>query len=225
MPSVPNTPMLTTQGEFAAGAHVSLKGNLNFNSAYALGNHFALIANGSTMNSERNKRDLKHKMIELGAGYFDTFGPDKDRILEIYAGFGSGKSDRVFREFDSDNFLTSTDLQQARYDKKFLQVNYSSKKKDNLRLFGIDFGLNYGTALRMSFVKTHDFFRNGVLQANEDNIFLEPVFFTRMILSEQFQLQYTSGSNFGLKNRKFLNAGYSVFTIGAVVNIGRAPKK
>jgi hypothetical protein len=76
----------------------------------------------------------------------------------------------------------------------------------------------------MSFVKTNDFFINGTQQQNEDNIFFEPVFFTRMILSDQLQLQYTSGGNFGLKNRKFLNAGHSVFSIGAVINIGRAKK-
>ena len=76
----------------------------------------------------------------------------------------------------------------------------------------------------MSFAKTNDFYRNGVLQPNEDNIFLEPVFFTRMILSDEVQLQYTSGGNFGLKSRKFLNAGYSVFSVGVVVNLGRAKK-
>lgn len=218
IPSVPNTPMLTTQGEIAVGAHISLKGNFNFNSAYAVTNHFGVLANGATMNNEKDKKDIKHKMIEFGGGYFDTFGPDKNRILEVYAGFGSGKSERVFREFDKD------DLQEAKYDKKFIQVNYSSKKVDNLHLFGVDFGLNYGTALRMSFVKTNDFFRNGVLQPNEDNIFLEPVFFTRMILSDEVQLQYTSGSNFGIKSRKFLNAGNSVFSVGVVVNLGRLPK-
>ena len=176
------------------------------------------------MNNEGNKKDIKHKMIEFGGGYFNTFGPDNNRILEIYAGLGSGKSERVFREFDND-VLISTEFQEAKYDKKFIQVNYSSKKKNNLRLFGVNFGLNYGTALRMSFVKTNDFYKNNVLQPNEDNIFLEPVFFTRMILSEQVQLQYTSGSNIGLKSRKFLNAGNSVFSVGAVINLGRAPKK
>ncbi|KQC00978.1 hypothetical protein [Pedobacter sp. Hv1] len=225
MPSVPNTPMLTTQGEIAAGAHISLKGNANFNSAYAVSNHFAVLLNGAYMNNEATKKDIKHKMVEVGAGYFNTFGPDNNRILEIYAGIGSGNSKRLFREFDSNSILTSTDLQESKYDKKFIQVNYSSKKKDNMRLFGVNFGLNYGTALRMSFVKTNDFYRNGIKQANEDNIFIEPVFFTRMILSEQVQLQYTSGSNFGLKSRKFLNAGNSVFSVGAVVNLGRAPKK
>jgi len=224
MPSVPNTPMLTTQGEIAAGAHMSLKGNFNFNSAYAVSNHFGILANGATMSNERDKKDVKHKMIAFGAGYFDTFGPDKNRILEIYAGFGSGKSERIFREFDKNDVLLSTDVQKSKYDNKFIQVNYSSKKVDNLRLFGVDFGLNYGTALRMSFAKTNDFYRNGVLQPNEDNIFLEPVFFTRMILSDEVQLQYTSGGNFGLKSRKFLNAGYSVFSVGVVVNLGRAKK-
>ncbi len=225
MPSVPNTPMLTTKGEIAAGAHISLKGNVNFNSAYAVSNHFAVLANGAYMNNEATKKDIKHKMIEFGAGYFDTFGPDNNRILEIYAGVGSGKSHRLFREFDANKVLLSTDLYDSKYDKQFIQVNYSSKKKDKLRLFGVNFALNYGTALRMSFIKTNDFFRNGVKQANEDNVFLEPVFFTRMILSDEVQLQYTSGSNFGQKSRKFLNAGNSVFSVGAVVNLGRAKKK
>lgn len=224
IPSVPNTPMLTTQGEIAAGAHISLKGNFNFNSAYAISNHFAVLANGASMSNERDKKDIKHKMLEFGAGYFNLFGPDKNRILEVYAGFGSGKSERVFREFDNNDLLLSTDLQKSKYDKKFIQVNYSSKKIDNLRLFGVDFGLNYGTALRMSFVKTNDFYRNGVLQANEDNVFIEPVFFTRMVLSDEVQLQYTSGSNFGIKSRKFLNAGNSVFSVGVVVNLGREKK-
>ncbi len=225
LPSVPNTPMLTTKGEIAAGAHMSLKGNFNFNSAYAFSNHLAVLANGAYLQNDRDKKDIKHKMIEFGGGYFNTFGPDQNRIIEVYAGIGSGQSDRTFRDLDQNKNIISSDRQEAGYDKKFVQVNYSSKRKSNLRLFGANFGLNYGTALRMSFVNTNNFYRNGVLQPNEDNIFLEPVFYTRMILSEEVQLQYTSGSNFGLKSRKFLNAGNSVFSVGAVINLGRTPKK
>lgn len=225
MPSVPNTPMLTTQGEIAAGAHVSLKGNFNFNSAYALTNHFAVLANGATMDNESRKKDVKNKGIEVGGGFFNTFGPDKNRIIEVYGGFGTGKSERLFRELDDNRNVISTDFQSAKYAKQFIQVNYSSKRKSNLKLFGANFGLNYGTALRMSFMQTKNFERNGIRQLNEDNIFLEPIFFTRMILSDQVQLQYTTGSNIGLKSRKFLNAGHSVFSVGAVVNLGRSPKK
>lgn len=216
--------MLTTKGEIAAGGHVSLKGNFNFNTAYAVTNNFAVMFNGGFMNNEGRKKDTENNTIEAGVGYFDTFGPDQNRIIEVYGGVGSGKSVRLNRAFDSNDILINTDNQSANYDKKFIQVNYSSLKKDNLNLFGRKFGLNFGTALRMSFVKTNDFFINNVQQVNEDNIFFEPVFFTRMILSDQLQLQYTSGGNFGLKNRKFLNANHSVFSIGAVLNIGRAKK-
>ena len=65
-----------------------------------------------------------------------------------------------------------------------------------------------------------DFTRNNINQPFEDNIFIEPVFFTRLKLNENLQLQYASGSNFGLKNRDFLNAGNSVLTFGVVWNIG-----
>ena len=216
--------MLTTKGEIAAGGHVSMKGNFNFNTAYAVTNNFAVMFNGGFMNNEGRKKDTENNTIEAGVGYFDTFGPDQNRIIEVYGGVGSGKSVRLNRAFDSNDVLINTDNQSANYDKKFIQVNYSSLKKDNLNLFGRKFGLNFGTALRLSFVKTNDFFINNVQQVNEDNIFFEPVFFTRMILSNQLQLQYTSGGNFGLKNRKFLNANHSVFSIGAVLNIGRAKK-
>lgn len=220
LPNVPNTPMLTEQGELAAGAHISLKGNFSFNSAYAISNHIGVLANGAFMQNDNHNRDIKHKSIEIGGGYFDTFGPDNNRILEIYAGLGNGNSNRLFRKFD-DGELVSTDEYKATYGKKFVQVNYSSKKRNSLRLFGSNFGLNYGTALRLTFAQTNRFYRNNIIQANEDNIFFEPVFFTRVVLSKQVQLQLTSGSNIGLKNRSFLNANSSVFSVGAVVNLGR----
>ncbi|MNK03368.1 hypothetical protein D3C87_212130 [compost metagenome] len=223
MPGVPNTPMLTTKGEFAAGGHISLRGNINVNTAYAFSDNFAAMVNFGSMDSERRKKDIKHNYFELGGGYFKTFGPENNRILEFYAGMGTASSKRVIRNFD-DGVLINTDIYDADYTKMFVQANYSSKKTSKVRLLGIDFGLNYGTAWRLSFASTKDFKLNGVPQINEDNIFIEPVFFTRMVLSEQFQLQYTSGSNIGLRSRKFLNAGHSVFTIGAVLNVGRKPK-
>lgn len=223
MPGVPNTPMLTTKGEFAAGAHISLRGNVNVNSAYAFSDNLAAMVNFGSMNSERRKRDVKHNYFEFGGGYFKTFGPEDNRILEFYAGMGTASSKRVVRDFD-DGVLVNTDIYDSDYTKMFVQANYSSKKTSKVRLLGVDFGLNYGTAWRLSFASTKDFKLNGVPQVNEDNIFIEPVFFTRMILSEQFQLQYTSGSNIGLRSRKFLNAGHSVFSIGAVINVGRKPK-
>lgn len=219
MPNVPNTPMLSKQGEFSGGAHISLKGNASVNGAYAVSDHIGVLFSGSRMNSERKTKDFGHKLIEIGGGYFDTFGPDDNRIIEIYAGVGKGWSDITFRDYKND-ILISSELQEVDYRKTFLQVNYSSKKKNNLRLFGTDFPINYGTALRISHIKMDRFFLNGAVQPKEDNIFFEPVFFTRMALSKTFQLQYTTSSNIGLKNRKYMSAGNSIFTIGIVVNVG-----
>lgn len=219
MPNVPNTPMLSKQGEFSGGGHISLKGNKSINGAYAVSDHIGLLFSGSIMNNERKAKDFRHKLIEIGGGYFNTFGPDNNRIIEIYGGVGKGWSDITFRDYE-DDILISNDVQKVDYRKAFLQVNYSSKKKDNLRLFGTNFPINYGTALRISQVTMDRFFLNGVVQSKEDNIFFEPIFFTRMALSKIIQLQYTTSSNIGLKSRKYMSAGNSIFTIGVVVNVG-----
>ncbi len=219
IPNVPNTPMLSAAGELSASAHTSLKGNASFNSAYAVSDHFGVLLNGSVMNNNSKKKDFKHNLLETGAGYFTTFGSANDRILEIYAGFGRGSSEKSTTE-ENDMGLMSIDRQETNLSKVFMQVNYSSKDKKNLNLFGRDFPLNYGTAVRVSYVNMKDFLRNDIAQPTEDNVFIEPVFFTRMALNRTVQLQYTSGSNFGLKNRKFLTAGSSVFTVGLVINVG-----
>lgn len=219
MPNVPNTPMLSQKGELNAAGHISLKGNVSVNSAYAASEHFGIILNGSLMNNSRPRKEFSHNLIETGAGYFTAFGPDRNRVLEFYAGFGKGNSERVYFDKNSAGLVTE-DRQKVNYGKKFFQVNYSSKRKKDLKLFGARFPLNYGTALRISQVKMNEFMRNNIEQEKEDNIFLEPVFFTRMAISNAVQIQYTSGSNFGLKNRKFLTAGNSVFSLGLVIGVG-----
>jgi hypothetical protein len=219
IPNVPNTPMLSSKGELSASGHVSLKGNASFNSAYAASDHFGVLLNGSVMSNNGKKKDFKHNLLETGAGYFTTFGPNNDRILEIYAGLGRGSSDRTYKD-NTDLGLVTTERQEVSFGKYFLQVNYSSKDKKNLKLFGKNFPLNYGTAIRTSYVNMKEFVLNDVKQPAEDNIFIEPVFYTRMALNRTVQIQYTSGSNFGLKNRKYLTAGSSVFTVGLVINVG-----
>ncbi|MHA4895297.1 hypothetical protein ACXZ1K_11130 [Pedobacter sp. PWIIR3] len=220
MPNVPNTPMLSQQGEFSGGLHVAYNGNLSLNGAYAASSHFGIIGSGSYINNHSRRKDFKQKLIEVGGGYFNTFGPDDNRIIEVYAGYGGGSTDRSFYSYDKNDVLTGIDLQEVTCKKTFIQVNYSSRLSDNLNLFGKKFPISYGTAIRISQVDMKTFLRNGIGQAREGNLFLEPVFFTRMKLNNQVQLQYTSSGNFGLNSRKFISAGNSLFTIGAVVNLG-----
>lgn len=219
MPNVPNSPMLSAKNEVHASGHISLKGNVNINTAFAASDHLGVLFNGSFINQKKNKKDFTQDLVEAGAGYFTTFGVEKNRIFELYAGLGKGNTDRVFRTFAKDGTFTS-DIQSVRFNKFFVQANYSTKEKKSLKLFGKKYPLNYGTIIRISHLKMKDFTRNNTSQPLEDNIFIEPVFFTRLKLSDYLQLQYTTGSNFGLKNRDFMTAGNSVFTIGIVANVG-----
>lgn len=224
MPNVPNTPMLSQKGELGGGIHISPRLNTSINGAYAVSDHIGVLFSGSYMNREKERKDYRHKLVEIGGGWFDTFGPDNNRIIEVYGGVGSGSTDRIFREFDDNDILIKTDIEEVTYSKSFLQVNYSSKKKKDLRLFGKTYPLNYGTALRISNVSMKTFMRNSIGQVREDNIFLEPVFFTRMHLSETLQLQYTTSGTFGLNSRKYMNAGNSIFTLGLVLNLNGKAK-
>lgn len=219
MPNVPNTPMFTNKGELSAGGHATLKGNFSFNTAYAVSDKFAVMFNGSTLNNQRKKQDFRHSLVEVGGGYFTTFGRNENRILEIYTGIGRGSSDRTQKETSPEGIVTYDRLE-ANFDKYFLQVNFSSKKKEDLRLLGNRFPLNYGTALRMSYIDMYRHVWNGAIRPVENNIFVEPIFYTRLELSPVVQLQYTSGGNIGLKNGKALTAAYSVFSLGVVINVG-----
>jgi len=58
-------------------------------------------------------------------------------------------------------------------------------------------------------------------QRLEENVYIEPVFFTRLELNKGFQIQYTNGWNFGLMDNQYLKAGNAVFTIGLVYNFGQ----
>lgn len=219
MPSVPNVPMFTKKGELSAGGHATLKGNITFNTAYAVSDHFAVMLNGSMLSSERRKRDMRYNQLEAGGGYFTTFGPQDNRVLEIYGGFGNGSSDRTDKKEDEKGLVTY-DRHEANFNKYFVQVNFSSKRKKSLQLLGREFPLNYGTALRASYVNMYDYKLNNVAGQEEDNIFLEPIFYTRLTLTPSVQLQYTSGTNIGLRNRDTLTAAYSVFSLGFVINVG-----
>jgi hypothetical protein len=219
MPNVPNTPMLSTRGELNTGGHLSLKGNTSFNSAYAVSHHFGVLLDGSVMNSKDVKKDYKHNLLEAGAGYFGTFGPANDRIMEVYFGMGRGNSNRTFKS-TSTGVPVVYERQEMDFNKYFVQVNYSAKNKKSVSLFGKSFSLNYGTALRVSYINMTDFIRNDMPWVKEDNIFFEPIFFTRLVLNKAVQLQYTNSSNFGLRNREFLTAGNSIFTAGIVINVG-----
>ena len=213
-PPPPQVPLLTQKGEWSAGLHTNLSQNTAVQGAYALSDHLGVMGSASFLHTNKSKKAEDHDFGELGLGYFTRL-PDH-RVLEVYGGYGGGHTKRVERT--PAEGVTRT--LEAGLNKYFVQVNYTSKEKKTYHLLGRDWPLTYGTAMRASYVTLTGFRLNGKPAFNEDNIFFEPITYARVKLVGPLDGQFISGSNFGLKHRKFLKAANSVFQIGLVVNLG-----
>ncbi|GAA3939511.1 hypothetical protein [Hymenobacter algoricola] len=221
-PPPPMAPLLTQKGEFSGGLHTNFSSNTALQGAYALGDHIGVLGSASFLQADKkqsffgskaNREYNEHNFGELGMGYFTRL---KDRrVIEFYGGYGLGHTKRT----ESVEGATTRTLE-GNLEKYFLQVNYSKKESKVWHLFDRDFPVSYGAAMRASYVQLQRFTIDGQAQETEDNIFFEPITFTRIQAVGPIQLQLISGSNFGLRHRKFLKASNSVFQLGIVVNLG-----
>ncbi|RZF61918.1 hypothetical protein [Sphingobacterium corticibacterium] len=222
MPNVPATPMFQRKGEVHAAVHANIKGNVSGSGGVAVGNHIALIANGSYLDQggNNNKNNLfKQYLIEGALGYFTHLGKEKRQTLEVYAGYGVGSSTEIDRRASTTGMMP-VETRTMDFDKIFVQVNYSSTRRNKLNIFGKPRELNYGTAIRASRVAMQDFTINDLTSPTEEALFIEPLFYTRMELNRGFQLQYTNGFNFNVVENTYLKAGNAVFTLGLTYNFG-----
>ncbi|WP_324672077.1 hypothetical protein [Hymenobacter sp. GOD-10R] len=213
-PPPPQVPLLTQKGEFSGGIHTNLDNNVSLQGAYAVGEHLGVMGSASFLHTDKKKRAVDHDFGEVGLGYYTRLS-DR-RVLEVYGGLGGGHSKRVERDAEK---VTTRTLESG-LTKYFVQVNYSSKDNSNVHVFGRDFPITYGTAMRLSYLQLENFKLDNVATVGEENVFIEPITYTRVQLVGPVQLQLISGSNFGLRQRKFLKAANSVFNFGVVVNIG-----
>lgn len=219
MPNVPAAPMFKDAGEVYVSGNVNLRGNVSASGGVAISDHIGVIANGSYVDRKDSPTDFAQKMGELGIGYFTTFGQRRNRILEVYAGYGMG----VVNEVDTRTSTAGHAIVESRdmdFDKIFVQVNYSSTKREKIRLFGGDRALNYGTILRLSHVNMTDFKINQLDVHREQNVLIEPVFYTRMEIGRGWQIQYMTGMNFGLMNNEYLKAGHPISSLGILYKFG-----
>jgi len=225
MPNVPATPMFRTQGEVYVSGHINTKGNLSGSLGIAATDRVAIIANGSYVkNGVKSNEQFDQKIIEGGIGYFTKIGENKRQVLELYAGYGIGNTLNIDKRASTTGF-EAVEIRDMNFDKIFIQLNYSATRKRKLNLFGNKRELNYGTAIRLSRIGTTDFTIDGIDVQPEENLFIEPVFFTRMELFNGFQLQYTTGFNIGMVDNEYLQAGNSVFTLGVSYNFVRKKNK
>ncbi len=219
MPNVPSAPMFTVAGEVYVSGNINTKANASANLGVAITDHVAVIANGSYMDNRSNTKDHAQKMAEAGLGYFTRFGRKNNRVFEVYGGYGLGNTHIVDKR-SSTIGQAVVETRDMDFDKVFVQVNFSSEKKDALKLFGNRHDIDYGTIIRLSNMRMKNFAIDGIPASKEDNMLVEPVFYTRMGLGKGWKLQYTNGMVFGFKSNEYLKAGYPLFTLGVLYKFG-----
>ena len=214
-PPPPHAPLLTHQGEFYGAVSTNQHTNYALQGAYGLTNHLAVAGTFSSLHRRKSDRTENIDFAEASLGYFTRL-PDK-RVLEVYVGGGGGATQRIERN-DAQQTTRTLD---GSLSKVFAQVNYARKKHDNLHLFNRDFPLTYGAALRLSYMQLNNFTINGMAAPGENNVFFEPITFTRTQIAGPVQLQLISGQIFGFRNNEFLKAANSVFQVGIVINLDK----
>src|SRR5690606_2460737 len=218
MPNVPATPMLKDIGDGYIAAHVNPKGNISGSIAVAATNHVAILGNGSYVDhGEKSNTHFNQWLLEGGLGYFTKIGKEKRQVLELYGGYGVGATSEADKRATVHGY-EAVESREMDFNKIFVQINYSSTRKQKINIFGNKRELNYGTAIRLSRIAMDRFQRDEIDSPTEENFFVEPVFYTRMSLTKGLQLQYTNGFNIGLNNNEYLKAGNAVFTLGIVYN-------
>ncbi|HEX8659160.1 MAG TPA: hypothetical protein VF690_16590 [Hymenobacter sp.] len=214
-PPPPHAPLLTHQGEFYGALSTNQHNNYALQGAYGLTNHLGVAGTFSSLHRKKSNRTENIDFGEASLGYFTRL-PDK-RVLEVYVGGGGGSTQRIERNKEQ---ITTRTLEGS-LSKVFAQVNYARKKHNNLHLFNHDFPLTYGAALRMSYMQLNNFQIDRVPTPGENNVFFEPITFTRTQIAGPVQLQLISGQIFGFRNNKYLKAANSVFQVGIVINFDK----
>jgi hypothetical protein len=214
-PPPPHAPMLTHKGEFYGMVSTNQHTNYALQGAYGLTNHLAVAGTFSSLHRKKSDKTENIDFAEASLGYFTRL-PDK-RVLEVYVGGGGGSTQRIER---NDVQLTTRTLDGS-LSKIFAQVNYAKKKQNSLHLFNRDFPLTYGAAMRLSYMQLNNFTIDGLAAPGENNVFFEPITFTRTQIAGPVQLQLISGQIFGFRSNKYLKAANSVFQVGIVINLDK----
>lgn len=105
-PNVVHSPLLKEKDDLHVAASLGLSGSglSNLQGAYAITDHAGIMANGmhhqrkltSLDSSATQSEHLRILFAEAGAGYYSTFGNEKDGLFQCYGGGGYGETnDRI----------------------------------------------------------------------------------------------------------------------------------
>jgi hypothetical protein len=96
-PNAIHSPMLKEKGELSTSASLGLSGCglYNLQAAYAISNHTGVMMDGMIHNRHINNTYSPSEKLniffgECGAGYFTSFGNQKNELFQCYSGAGYG---------------------------------------------------------------------------------------------------------------------------------------
>ncbi len=162
VPNAVNTPLLTEKNQFQIKAGIGLSGT-DIQSAYALTDHFAVMANYNFRNNtaKEDENGSKGRLGEAAIGLFFP-SPKKAVIYEIYTGFGYGYG--KYSDIGSGTFDKSAE---GSFNRFFIQQNFAYHF-----LF-----VDLIQATRASFVNFYKYNESGfstALTKNKSAWFIEP---------------------------------------------------
>jgi hypothetical protein len=135
-PNTRNLPMFSGKGEFKGTASVTINGDWNVQSAYAVSHHVGIMANGMLFENSQQGKHSESAFGELGAGYFLN---TKKYYFDVFGGYGIGNRDV---EYHAALFSNSQSRTQGVYHRVFLQPGFGFKAS----------GFEAGLALRVSYL-------------------------------------------------------------------------
>ena len=196
VPNSLNTVLLQEKGETNIGYNKSSAG-YDIQSSYAILDNIGLMANGIYFSNKRTEQNRKHKLGELGIGYF--FNPKEYLVGEIFlgAGLGSNLIKEKISYFPFLFFIFLPQLPEEKDEEDFVDVN-----ADYFRLFlQPTLGLRKqilegGFSLRMFYINFYKIHHSNI-DFPRKNILLERVFFMKFG-PPVFKFQMQFGDSFSL---------------------------
>jgi hypothetical protein len=194
VPNIRNSPMFQNAGELQGAVQVG--NGYDGQTAASLTNHMGVMANYSYIDRKGSAGNefLKSRYFEGGFGYF---GNNSRMFLELFAGYGIGRSSG----HDSYDFLgTNTSGGTGRYQRYFIQPAFGYNK-------GV---MNVSFVPRFSVVDFTEFSSGSTLIADHHHpvSFFEPAIIGRINLGHHFFLTFQGGASRALAKAYF---DYRVF--------------
>jgi hypothetical protein len=212
VPNVRNSPMFTKGGEFQAS--VQIGNGWEGQSAYAINDHFGLMANFSYANRTGFDPDTedddyhRHQLFEGGAGYFSN---RTDSFFEVFAGYGAGEGSSV--DTYDDLFGPQSVAATGKYKRYFLQPAFGINGKE----------IDVSFATRFSMVDFYKFSNESysMVVNEEPKFFCEPAIIGRANMANNHMFViFQGGVSLGLSENIYFSRRSFQFSTGIGLRLG-----